>query len=1725
MAGSADVAELDEVYPACVADWCARLFPARVPGGAGGTAVVVELGSGGERGVALGETGWQPGRAPTWARSLWLHLRVRADDGGGEEASRSAPTWVRIASLPWPCDAFAHRDAPAGVRPPAEGRLFIGRPMVALRQQRPRPGLHLVDRDAARRGPMLLLRPDVGPAVGLRGAREQGALVVEAPRRGRRTVRIDDLAKVVEEQPRRLSPHERLLAEAFDLEGLGGSGRFLWSQHALDRGVRVLGTLRGSPSGCPLGPADLHRAIEFLEGASCDGLRSELDLDAVAELRGYAALTLEAMIAGLAEGLGQLSDARRSSTVTSLARGQQPSQSALSAALAPLSAAVSRRIRALWDPVGVNASMVVAEATTNRLAEIERSRTVTLFGPGGLSHPWRGSAALRDTHPSALGRLCPLHTRESEDIGLVRFLADGAQAGADPVAVDSSGGHLSASARLIPFFGHNDPARGLIAAKTLKQALPIAEAAPPIVETGAEAQLAEQGVVRAADDGMVRSTLPLEVEERGRQRRVYPIERLGIDESRVDNRWRLLVEEGEQVTTGQLLASAPDVVNHADGAPRLCLGRDCLVAFTPWYGWNVEDAIVVGSDLAQPFTSRHVLPVEERLGTREVVARVPDVGNVVGAGELLARVRTADNGQREVRSPAAGEVAYVSEEPGSLTVHLRVELPLSVGDKLTTRHGGKGVVGRVVPAERMPRVPALDRRVEAIINPVGIARRLNIGTLAEAHAGLLALLGATARASSGWRLGSDGLTRLREDLAEAGAPGGRLALELDDGTELSDVVVGPQYLLKLDHLAARKLQARGHGPRARRAPQPARGARWSAGVRIGGAQRLGEMEMWALQAVGADELATDALRARAESSDEPGKLDGTLVSVLRHLRAANVGTTLETHDGTEVDVCDDKALEGLHPRELAGLRHYLTVGPDRAPSEADAWSGVELLAPDDIHRPEVDFERGGPDDPLYRPDWFGQPASPSCPCGAVTEAGAVCWTCEGVARRRASPQRRRLRWAIALPEAVPHPWWTAAETVALDSSGDGAVEEVADAPGHGELFAESGHGPGTSIEAVPVLPPAYRSPEDGINAAYRELARAARRLEALLEWAGDGADDIPMVADARAHLAAAVIEVIGRPGDGPAAGTISGRLNGKQGLLRRGLLGRTTDWSARAVLTPDPDLGPEQVGVPRAVWSRLGLPEQAAGSDSDLGRVVVLNRQPTLHPYNLVALQAQPVDDDTIHLPPLLCKAIAGDFDGDEATLHRPRGAGARADAWQRLRPAHNLRSSADGGLLATLGQEISIGLHRAAAEAGGWRALACGHGAADTGESVSSPAELAERCVDTASDPATALQRLWKLQRSGFSAAVGWSLSLAELRAVDRDRVAEHTRELANGRASADAVAHRLLADVGEVRAYGGLGEAVAAGAAGPDSGHVQLLGARGPVARFDPRIDRDDPPFITGCYALGLEPAEHAAAAPAALRNIGDKKLLSPETGGLTKRLAEIAEDVVVSGEDCAWQPRPEWLPSTPDPVGTGRSPVACRWPYPCQQCYGPDPATGDPPPVGRRVGLLAALLIGERSTQQSMRSFWGGGAERTLERQVVELKGFFGQGTFTLPGEHEPTRLAAVAAEGEPQRIDRLLECFDELTGGSVARVHAAVVLRRLIDTERAGQHLDRWSLGRSAESRGLALLEACARGDLTRVLAEVTGRSGNVESLPGRRKAAVVTGDVDAANPLTPPRSQA
>ncbi len=616
----------------------------------------------------------------------------------------------------------------------------------------------------------------------------------------------------------------------------------------------------------------------------------------------------------------------------------------------------------------------------NPISSLTHKRRLSALGPGGLSRD-RAGMEVRDVNASHYGRICPIESPEGQNIGLITSLASYAKVNeygfiqtpyrkvnnkkltdqvdyltadeendfyisqatvnvnddneiTDAIVAGRYRGEnimipaeqvdyidvspqqvVSVTTSLIPFLEHDDATRALMGANMQRQALPLLTTEAPLVGTGVEYVAArDSGVtVIAKADGVVEYVDAKKiVVKNAKGQDIYYLQTFERANQGETNNQKPIVRAGDKVHRGQIIADGPST-----DMGELALGKNVVVAFMTFNGYNFEDAVIMNEKLVKEdaYTTLHIEDYEiqcrdTKLGPEEITRDIPNIGEdarknldengiirigtEVKEGDILVgkvtpkgmadltseeKLLHAIFGEktREVRNssltvPHGGDgivhdvKVYTKEEnddlPSGVSKVVRVYIiqkrKIGVGDKMSGRHGNKGVISLVLPEEDMPYLPD-GTPVDIMLNPQGVPSRMNIGQVLELHLGMAAK-----------KLGVHVATPVldgakQEDIAAMMKEAG---MDEDGKTVLYDgrtgepfdnrISVGVMYMIKLHHMVDDKLHARATGPYSLVTQQPLGGK-----AQFGG-QRFGEMEIWALEAYGAAHVLQEILTYKSD---------------------------------------------------------------------------------------------------------------------------------------------------------------------------------------------------------------------------------------------------------------------------------------------------------------------------------------------------------------------------------------------------------------------------------------------------------------------------------------------------------------------------------------------------------------------------------------------------------------------------------------------------------------------------------------------------------------------------------------------------------------------------------------------------------------------------------------------------------------------------------------------
>ncbi len=475
---------------------------------------------------------------------------------------------------------------------------------------------------------------------------------------------------------------------------------------------------------------------------------------------------------------------------------------------------------------------------------------------------------------------------------------------------------MSESTSLVPFIEHDDATRAEMGTNMMRQAVPLVHAESPIVGTGTERMIGEGSgyAIKSEEDGEIIGVdaKHISVLYKSGKKMTYELRTFERSNHDMIIHQKPKVTTGASVRAGQILADGQSIDNG-----ELAIGRNLMVAYMPWGGYNFEDAIIISSRIMQDdyFTSVHIneytMDVREtKLGPEQTTNDIPNispnklkdldidgiirVGAFVQGGDLLVgkvtpkgeielspeeRLLRAIFGDKSkdvkdsslvLPSGSGGKVIGVHilrrEEGDNLAtgvfkqvkVHVAQTRKMEVGDKMAGRHGNKGIVSRIAPIEDMPFMED-GTPVDIILNPLGVISRMNIGQILESHMGMAAkALGIKVATPI---LNGISVEKIGELMDLAGQPNDG-KVQLYDGRTgekfKEKTMVGVKYMLKLHHLVEDKIHARSVGPYSMVTQQPLGGKAQNGG------QRLGEMEVWALEGYGAANILQEMLTIKSD---------------------------------------------------------------------------------------------------------------------------------------------------------------------------------------------------------------------------------------------------------------------------------------------------------------------------------------------------------------------------------------------------------------------------------------------------------------------------------------------------------------------------------------------------------------------------------------------------------------------------------------------------------------------------------------------------------------------------------------------------------------------------------------------------------------------------------------------------------------------------------------------
>jgi DNA-directed RNA polymerase subunit beta' len=916
----------------------------------------------------------------------------------------------------------------------------------------------------------------------------------------------------------------------------------------------------------------------------------------------------------------------------------------------------------------------------------------------------------------------------------------------------------------IPFTSHNNGARVMLASKLGVQAKPLADSEPPLVQSGVpgSAGTVERAVGESFSPvspvaGKVEKITDDFIQVSGKKVSIpnyFPLNNNNFVHATP------VVKVGDKVKKGQVLADT-NYTKKGD----LALGKNLLVGYMPYKGMNVEDGVVISRSAAAKMTSEHlyqqpypfdtdtVLDIKRFQNyfpakvTTEKAAKLDDKGVVkkgqtLKPGDLMVvamrkQVEGTESQQlariskilaKEYRDDSMvwdkdveGVVQEVAFRPSEVVIHVRTKEPMRVGDKIVGRYANKGIVVHVMPDSEMP-VDEKKRPMDMIMNPNGVVSRMNLGQIMETTASKIAEKTGKPFVAKGF--GEDSSARIRAELKKNGLKDHETVYDPTENAEIPGVLVGKQYIYKLEHQATKKISARGGGADEVYSDdeQPVRGK--------AGGRGIGTMELYAMLAHGALANVHEMYGVKSSFDPEvwravesgaplpPGRSAFSQTKFTSLLKGMGVDVK-ETGKGelavlpfldkqvkklSSGEITDHKLLRGKDLKEEKnGLFDTKKTGGVRG----ERWTHLRLPEP----VPNPTFEKAVLSLLHMKKSEFGDIMAGKKKYGALTGGRAI--------QNKLAQIDVKKRLAEAEKQVKGK---KGAELNALHRE----IRYLRTLKEHGIKPQEY------VIENVPVLPPRFRPvytlPDGNLNVSdinfhYQALIQLGQQMK---EMKGKEFDS--QRGKLNSDLYKAVGGVMGlndgiveraKPPRGIAS-ILAGKGSPKTGYIHGRMLKRRQDVSATNVIVANPKLGIDEIGLPEATaWKTfrpfairelrtMGMtPLQAKKAIDDktpharkalekvVGeRHVIINRAPTLHKFSVMAFKPRLVPGYAMEIPPLIVGGFNADFDGDTMGIHVPLSAEANAEAAKML-PSKHLYKPGSKKLQPKIEHEYVLGLFK----------------------------------------------------------------------------------------------------------------------------------------------------------------------------------------------------------------------------------------------------------------------------------------------------------------------------------------------------------------------------------------------------------------------------------------------
>lgn len=896
--------------------------------------------------------------------------------------------------------------------------------------------------------------------------------------------------------------------------------------------------------------------------------------------------------------------------------------------------------------------------------------------------------------------------------------------------------------------------RAVMAARMLTQALPLTDPEAPLVQSGLpenpdrsfdEEYAKHFGAIHATVASRVESVTPEKIVLSGQDGKTteMPLYRNFPYNRKTMFHQTPTVKPGDVVQPGQLLATS----NYTDQKGTIALGKNVRVAYIPWGGHNFEDANVVSESLAKRMTSEHMYQhgyewdPQTRRGRDSFVGIFPAAydkkilanfdhqgvvkpGTVVNYGDpliLAAREREINHKSMLKSRPSfhnesvvwehqsPGEVTDISVNDKGVNVVVKANTQLQVGDKLSGRHGDKGIVAKIIPDAEMPH-DAQGRPFEALLNPLGVISRVNPAQIIEAALGKVAAARGKPYKIQDFKNTPDMVEYALAELRKAGLSDTEDIYDPKTGRKIPDIFTGNRWYMKLHHTAESKQQGRGFGAYTAEG-LPAKGGEE-------GSKRIGMLELSSLLSHGATQVIRDAHLIRGQANPqfwsqymagynpETPKVPRQYEKFFNQLRASGINPL---RDGPRTHIM---ALTNKNVTELAGDREIqnaetvnwktmqpvpgglfdpkLTGGHASSTGGGNRWSRITLHEP--LPNPVME-------EPIRKVLGLTEPKFLAILAGkdefhgrkgpvAITEAlNRIDLDKEISLTRKEIASGKKTRRDIAVRKL-------------------GYLRDAKRLDVHPRDWV---------LDSIPVLPPAFRPVStmgkaklplvDDANYLYKEAFDANQNLKELSGLVDDVSEERTTLYNAFKAVTGMGEPTHPKNQERQVKGVLKHVFGNspKQSSIHRKLLGAQVDRVGRAVIAPDPDLDMDSVGLPEnAAWAiyrpdivrRLvrggmdgrtalrAVEERSPAARASLQKevddgVIVYNRAPTLHRYGILAAKPKLTKGTVLTVSPLMVKGATADFDGDALQFHALTTPEEKQEALDKMLPSRNLFSVA----------------------------------------------------------------------------------------------------------------------------------------------------------------------------------------------------------------------------------------------------------------------------------------------------------------------------------------------------------------------------------------------------------------------------------------------------------------